>query len=136
MPDAIATAESSFEVYLEVTRIAEAAKLDAIFFADAAAVQPVDLIARGDPRAGLVHRGAAGLEPLTEGSGAWWIIDYKTALAEELGPLSALSELRNIFAPQLEAYSAVLRNLHGKDARIRAALYYPRMSLLDWWEVN
>ena len=78
----------------------------------------------------------AGLEPLTEGSGAWWIIDYKTALAEELGPLSALSELRNIFAPQLEAYSAVLRNLHGKDARIRAALYYPRMSLLDWWEVN
>ena len=50
MPDAVATAESSFEVYLEVTRIAEAAKMDAIFFADAAAVQPVDLIAKGDPK--------------------------------------------------------------------------------------
>jgi FMN-dependent oxidoreductase (nitrilotriacetate monooxygenase family) len=65
MPDAVATAESSFEVYLEVTRIAEAAKIDAIFFADAAAVQPVDLIAKGDPKAGLVHRGTAGLEPLS-----------------------------------------------------------------------
>ena len=65
MPDAVATAESNFEVYLEVTRIAEAAKMDAVFFADAAAVQPVDLIARGDPKAGLVHRGAAGLEPMS-----------------------------------------------------------------------
>ena len=65
MPDAVAASESSFEVYLEVTRIAEAAKMDAIFFADAAAVQPVDLIAKGDPKAGLVHRGAAGLEPLS-----------------------------------------------------------------------
>jgi N-acetyl-S-(2-succino)cysteine monooxygenase len=65
MPDAVATSESSFEVSLEVARIAEAAKIDAIFFADAAAVQPVDLIAKGDPKAGLVHRGAAGLEPMS-----------------------------------------------------------------------
>jgi N-acetyl-S-(2-succino)cysteine monooxygenase len=65
MPDAVAAAESSFEVFLEVARIAEAAKMDAIFFADAAAVQPVDLLAKGDPKAGLVHRGAAGLEPLS-----------------------------------------------------------------------
>lgn len=65
MPDAVAASESSFEVYLEVTRIAEAAKMDAVFFADAAAVQPVDLIAKGDPKAGFVHRGAAGLEPLS-----------------------------------------------------------------------
>jgi FMN-dependent oxidoreductase (nitrilotriacetate monooxygenase family) len=65
MPDAVATSESSFEVCLEVTRMAEAAKIDAIFFADAAAVQPVDLIAKGDPKAGLVYRGAAGLEPMS-----------------------------------------------------------------------
>jgi FMN-dependent oxidoreductase (nitrilotriacetate monooxygenase family) len=65
MPDAVAGSESSFEVCLEVTRMAEAAKIDAIFFADAAAVQPVDLIAKGDPKAGLVYRGAAGLEPMS-----------------------------------------------------------------------
>jgi N-acetyl-S-(2-succino)cysteine monooxygenase len=65
MPDAFAASESSFDVCLEVARLAEAAKIDAIFFADAAAVQPVDLIAKGDPKAGLVHRGAAGLEPMS-----------------------------------------------------------------------
>jgi N-acetyl-S-(2-succino)cysteine monooxygenase len=65
MPDAMATSESSFDVYLEVARIAEAAKMDAIFFADTVAVQPVDLIAKGDPKAGFVHRGAAGLEPMS-----------------------------------------------------------------------
>src|ERR1700757_4837135 len=65
MPDAVAASESSFEIYLEVTRIAEAAKMDAIFFADAAAGHPVDLIEKGAPKAGFVHRGAAGLEPLS-----------------------------------------------------------------------
>src|ERR1700757_3593920 len=65
MPDAVAASESSFEIYLEVTRIAEAAKMDAIFCADAAPVQPGDLTAKGDPRAGIVHRGAAVLEPLS-----------------------------------------------------------------------
>lgn len=65
MQDAIATAESTFKVYLDVTRLAEAAKIDAIFFADTAAVQPVDLIEKGDPKAGLVYRGAAGLEPMS-----------------------------------------------------------------------
>jgi ATP-dependent helicase/nuclease subunit A len=78
----------------------------------------------------------AGLEPLTEDDDAWWIIDYKTVHAEEFGPLSALSELRSMFAPQLEAYSAVLRNVHDRGARIRAALYYPRMALFDWWEIS
>ena len=41
MQDAIAAAESDFKVYLDVARLAEAAKIDAIFFADTAAVQPV-----------------------------------------------------------------------------------------------
>ena len=40
-----------------------------------------------------------------------------------------------LFAPQLEAYAQVLRNLHGTDAPIRAGLYYPRMILFDWWEI-
>jgi hypothetical protein len=43
--------------------------------------------------------------------------------------------LRRIFAPQIEAYAKVLRNLHGADEPICGGLYYPRMSLLDWWEL-
>ena len=78
----------------------------------------------------------AGTEPLSTGDDTWWLVDYKTAHADQLGPLDALLDLRKLFAPQLEAYSAVLRNLHGPDARIRAGLYYPRMLLFDWWEVS
>ncbi len=76
----------------------------------------------------------AGLNPLSTGNEAWWIIDYKTAHADISDPTAALPLLRATFAPQLEAYAAVLANLHGKNTTIRAGLYYPRMSLLDWWE--
>jgi hypothetical protein len=62
-------------------------------------------------------------------------VDYKTAHAENADPAAILPELRKIFAPQLEAYAEVLRNLHGKDSLIRVGLYYPRMLLLDWWEL-
>lgn len=79
----------------------------------------------------------AGLDPLTEGRQAWWIIDYKTAHADTHGQSAsaALPELRKLFAPQLEAYASMLRNLHGSHAVLRAGLYYPRMLLLDWWEL-
>jgi ATP-dependent exoDNAse (exonuclease V) beta subunit len=76
----------------------------------------------------------AGLSPGSEGLDCWWIIDYKTAHADDVDPVSALPELRTIFAPQLEAYAAVLRKLHGPGAHLHAGLYYPRMLLLDWWE--
>ena len=80
----------------------------------------------------------AGLAPLSSGDDAWWIIDYKTAHAAAPDPLASaavLPSLRALFAPQLEAYAQLLRNLHGKDALLRAGLYYPRMSLFDWWEI-
>jgi hypothetical protein len=77
----------------------------------------------------------AGLEPLSEGQQAWWIIDYKTANSDNPDdPAAVLAALRKLFAPQLEAYAQILRNLHGPDATLRAGLYYPRMLLLDWWE--
>ena len=76
----------------------------------------------------------AGLIPQSEGHAAWWIIDYKTTHADKLDPDLDLPQLRTLFAPQLEAYAQVLRNLHGADAVIRAGLYYPRMLLFDWWE--
>ena len=79
----------------------------------------------------------------------WWVIDYKTAhgdyktahgdykTAHEdgLDPASALPDLRRQFAPQIEAYAAVLRNLHGADVHLCGGLYYPRMALLDWWQL-
>ncbi len=77
----------------------------------------------------------AGPTPVSEGVDCWWIVDYKTAHADNVDPATALPELRKIFAPQLEAYAAVLRNLRGADAPIRAGLYYPRMVSLDWWQL-
>jgi hypothetical protein len=65
----------------------------------------------------------------------WWIIDYKTAHEDGLDPNAALPELRREFAPQIEAYAKFLRNLHGPDATVRGGLYYPRMTLFDWWEL-
>jgi len=73
----------------------------------------------------------AGLTPESDGETAWWIVDYKTAHADSLDPAA----LRPLFAPQIEAYARVLRNLHGADAVVRAGLYYPRMLMLDWWEL-
>jgi ATP-dependent exoDNAse (exonuclease V) beta subunit len=77
----------------------------------------------------------AGLVPQSEGEEAWWIVDYKTAHADHPDPAAALPELRRVFAPQIAAYAAVLRNLRGQDVILRAGLYYPRMLLLDWWEL-
>jgi len=77
----------------------------------------------------------AGDEPLTEAGDCWWLVDYKTAQGETANPAATLAELRPLFAPQLEAYAEVLRKLHGREAKIRAALYYPRMSMLDWWKI-
>ena len=77
----------------------------------------------------------AGPAPRSEGDDCWWIIDYKTAHADYADPAAVLPKLRLLFAPQLETYAEVLRNLHGKDSRIHAGLYYPRMLLLDWWKL-
>jgi len=71
----------------------------------------------------------------TDDNSTWWIIDYKTAHGDDLDSKAALPELRRMFAPQIEAYAKVLRNLHGTNAAVRGGLYYPRMGLLDWWEI-
>jgi ATP-dependent helicase/nuclease subunit A len=77
----------------------------------------------------------SGSTPHSEGDPCWWIIDYKTAHPEGLTPGVALPNLRRLFAAQLETYAEVLRNLHPDGRPIRAALYYPLMRALDWWEV-
>jgi ATP-dependent helicase/nuclease subunit A len=77
----------------------------------------------------------AGLSPLEESDSALWIIDYKTADADDLDVPSGISEMRKAFAPQLETYATILHNLYGSAIPIRAGLYYPRMSVFDWWEI-
>jgi hypothetical protein len=77
----------------------------------------------------------AGAEPQTADGDVWWIIDYKTAHEDGADIETALPELRKIFAPQVEAYAQMLRNLHGGDTKICGGLYYPRMLRFDWWEM-
>jgi ATP-dependent exoDNAse (exonuclease V) beta subunit len=76
-----------------------------------------------------------GAAPLSEGDDCWWIVDYKTAHAGGDDPAAEVAALRGMFRPQLEAYAEVLRRLHGESKPLRAGLYYPRMLLLDWWEM-
>ncbi len=79
----------------------------------------------------------AGPTPVSEGEDCWWIIDYKSACPGNTDPTTALSGLRKLYAPQIEAYAEILHKLHAGDApgcTIRAGLYYPQMLLLDWWQ--
>jgi hypothetical protein len=96
-------------------------------------------VVAGDLRSVRVDRVfQAGPTPGAKGEDCWWIIDYKTTHADKMDPQQALPALRVLFSPQLEAYAGILRNLRGGDASgcsIRAGLYYPRLSLLDWWEL-
>jgi len=64
MPEAIPGTDTTYEYYLDVARLAEAAKLDALFFADVAVTQSIDLLERNDPAAGLFPR-AVALEPMS-----------------------------------------------------------------------
>jgi len=82
-------------------------------------------------RAGL----APGAERFPGDAGAWWILDYKTAHLDGIDPAAALPELRRIFARQVEAYAKILRNMHSSATPVRCGLYYPRLLLLDWWEL-
>jgi ATP-dependent exoDNAse (exonuclease V) beta subunit len=77
----------------------------------------------------------AGPEPLEPGDGVWWIVDYKTASTPGSDRDTAVSALRSVFAPQLEVYARVLRQIHGDAITVRAGLYYPRWTRLDWWAI-
>ncbi len=74
-----------------------------------------------------------GTQPIQLGTDALWIVDYKTAYIDDA--TSALPSFRVAFKQQLEMYAAVLRNLNGPEIQLRAGLYYPRMSLFDWWAI-
>jgi len=77
----------------------------------------------------------AGFEPLSEGQECWWIVDYKTTHSDANDPSTTLPALRELYRKQLETYAEVLRALHG-EIILRAALFYPRMSLFDSWLIE
>jgi N-acetyl-S-(2-succino)cysteine monooxygenase len=64
MPDAPARSETTFKYFVDVAQLCEAAKFDALFFADVAVVQSIDLLEAGDPSAGSFTR-AVSLEPMS-----------------------------------------------------------------------
>ncbi|WP_263375869.1 UvrD-helicase domain-containing protein [Granulicella aggregans] len=76
-----------------------------------------------------------GAEPQTPGSDHLWIVDYKTTTHGAEGLDAFLTSQRETYAPQLEAYAAVLRKTEGEPA-IRLALYYPLLSKLIWWSLE
>jgi ATP-dependent helicase/nuclease subunit A len=76
----------------------------------------------------------AGPAPLAEGSGCWWIIDYKTGPPPAGDREAFLRSERALYAPQLLAYAQALRALHGPAVPLRLGLYYPAIAALDYWD--
>ena len=77
----------------------------------------------------------AGPEPHTTGSDYLWIVDYKTASHGPSGMNDFLTSQRATYAPQLEAYAAILAPAQSiPPERIRLALYYPAIPRLIWWQ--
>ncbi|HEY0785308.1 MAG TPA: 3'-5' exonuclease, partial [Acidobacteriaceae bacterium] len=76
----------------------------------------------------------AGAEPLSEGSQALWVIDYKTG--SDPGPLmldAYLEGQKEQWKPQLEAYGAALRAFYGPRLQLRYGLYFPELLRLKSW---
>ena len=66
----------------------------------------------------------------------WWIIDYKSGQGTERLTSEELPAQRQFYAPQIETYARVLRELRGDEISICGGIYYPRPVLLDWWKIE
>ncbi len=77
----------------------------------------------------------AGDAPGTDGTD-FWIVDFKNAVLAEADDPGKVAKLRAIFAPQLDVYTRMLRQLHGAATKVHVGLYYPRMKMLDWWNAD
>lgn len=64
MPEAIKGSEYTFDHFVDIARLTEKGCIDAIFFADTAAISSTDFIQRRDPAAESLTR-VCGLEPMT-----------------------------------------------------------------------
>ena len=74
----------------------------------------------------------AGLEPLTTGDDALWIVDFKTA--DRTGNIeSYLEGERERYTDQLQTYADVRRHALPDTKTVMLALYYPLMDRLIYW---
>ena len=85
-------------------------------------------------RADRIFRAAR--TPQDEGRDSWWIIDYKTTQMGREDEAIDLLKLRQSYRSQLESYGDFLRRIKGAGLPINAGLYYPRLGLFDWWELD
>jgi hypothetical protein len=72
----------------------------------------------------------AGAEPLVDGDGFVWIVDFKTTEQGSRGDEEFRAAEKAKYRAQMEAYAAV----RGGDLPIRLGLYYPLGVGLVWWE--
>jgi ATP-dependent exoDNAse (exonuclease V) beta subunit len=84
-----------------------------------------------------------------QGESGWWVIDYKTShaagtnLADAAERERFLAAHREQHVQQLAVYAEALRGLREGDGestrrdtlKVRAGIFYPRLRLLDFWEV-
>jgi hypothetical protein len=75
----------------------------------------------------------AGPEPQLPGGDYLWIVDYKTTQHTGAGVDQFLAREKEKYAPQMRAYSRVMRDSIA-ESKIRLALYYPMLPKLIWWE--
>lgn len=75
---------------------------------------------------------SAGEKPLFPGEDHLWIVDYKTTHNQGSALNDFLSQERQKYAAQLEAYGKTMLPRVGAES-IRLALYYPVISGFIWW---
>ncbi len=82
-------------------------------------------------RADRVFRAGSG--PLSTGRDFIWVVDYKTIPYTGTDVARFLAAQREQYGPQLAMYGKALQKIHGKDTRLRFALYFPRLKQLASW---
>jgi hypothetical protein len=77
----------------------------------------------------------AGPEPHASGTDYLWIVDYKTTQHTGAAVDQFLLREKEKYAPQMRAYTRVMRE-STEISQIRLALYYPMLPRLIWWEIQ
>jgi ATP-dependent exoDNAse (exonuclease V) beta subunit len=75
----------------------------------------------------------AGDEPLQNGTGTIWIVDFKTTAQGSRHDEEFRNAELNKYRPQLEIYAALRRSLPDGHRRIALGLYYPLIPKLLHW---
>ncbi len=75
----------------------------------------------------------AGAHPLSTGTDALWIVDFKTTEQGSRSSERFEEEEREKYGPQLAGYATLLRSLQEPDRPIMLGLYYPAVPRFIYW---